>query len=159
MALRHYTDRNMFFRREKVRVLSFNEYLDGLKNFGFTVKPDGTLHATVSRKGCAAVLEDVPGSHPKVEKIGVLIGNEIGLLVNGGYQQFLRTESGRQEPALAPHLKALHDFEEDLKEGLGITSLYNQSLGTRSDLHMYDRVAGRDRGEPVHAWEKKVEPV
>lgn len=154
MALRHYTDRNMFFRREKARVLSFNEYLDGLKSAGFTVKQEGTSRATVSRHGCMAVLEDVSGSHPKVTKVGVIVGSEIGTLVNGGYQQFLRTESGRQEPALAPHLKALHDFEEDLKEGLGITSLYNQSLGTRSDRHMYDRVAGRDRGVAVRAWEK-----
>ena len=33
----------------------------------------------------------------------------------------------------------------DLREALG-ASLYNQSLGTTSEAHMYDRVADRDRG-------------
>ena len=48
---------------------------------------------------------------------------------------FWRSPSGRTAPALATHLKALHAFEEDLKEGLGLPSLYNESLGTTSDLH------------------------
>ncbi|HUS08757.1 MAG TPA: hypothetical protein VMZ52_20810 [Bryobacteraceae bacterium] len=144
----------MFFRTKKLRVPAFDKYLEGLKDFGFQVKAEGSGHATVARKGCAAIVEDVPGRHPQVNKLGVLIGDEIGLLVNRGYQQFLRTESGRELPALATHLKALHAFEEDLKEGLGISSLYNESIGTTSDLHMYDRVRGRDAGVPARAWEK-----
>ena len=47
------------------------------------------------------------------------MGGEIGSLVDGGYQKFFRTPSGKTKPALASELKALHDFEEDLKEGLG----------------------------------------
>ena len=108
-----------------------------------------------SRYGCAAVLEDRGGPHPHVNKAGILIGNEIGFLVMGGYQSFLRTASGRTEPALAEQLHALHDFEEDLKEALGLTSLYNESLGTTADQHMYDRVVNRDRGVPVRPWERK----
>ena len=61
-------------------------------------------------------------------------------------------------PALAPQLQALHRFEEDLKEGLGLISLYNEGLGTTSDLHLYDRVRGRDAG--VHRpWERKPLPA
>ncbi len=81
------------------------------------------------------------------------MGSEIGMLVDGGYQKFFRTASGKQKPALAEELKALHDFEEDLKEALGEESLYNESLGTVSTFYLYDRVKDRDRGVPKRAWE------
>jgi leucyl-tRNA synthetase len=48
-----------------------------------------------------------------------------------------------QEPSPA-QLKALHAFEEDLTEALGLESLYNTSLGTTNDFHVYDRLAGRE---------------
>jgi hypothetical protein len=51
-------------------------------------------------------------------------------------------------------LKALHEFEEDLKEGLGLESLYNESLGTVSTYYLYDRVKDRDRGVPKRVWEQ-----
>jgi hypothetical protein len=104
------------------------------------------------------MLQDRDGGRPYVNKAGILIGNEIGWLVNGGYQQFIRTPSGKTEPALAEHLHALHDFEEDLKEALGLVSLYNEALGTTSDQHLYDRVLNRDRGVPVRPWERKRQP-
>ena len=50
-------------------------------------------------------------------------------------------------------LQALHAFEADLKEKLGLTSLYNEGLGTVSTLYQYDRVKDRDRGVPKRIWE------
>ncbi len=135
----------MFFRREKPRVATFEDRLSRLREFGFSVQ-SGSGGTTVSKHGCAAVLSDRGAETPAIGKAGVLIGGEIGHLVNGGYQQFFQTASGRKVAALAPQLRALHDFQEDLKEGLGIESLYNTSLGTISDRHMYDRVENRDRG-------------
>ena len=38
---------------------------------------------------------------------------------------------------------------------LGLPSLYNLSLGTTSDEHLYDRVEDRDEGPREHTWEKK----
>ena len=134
----------MFFRREKPRTLSFSDRTDRLKEFGFTVGSEGSGAVRVSKHGSAAILEDRGADQPAVGKAGVVIGNEIGWLVNGGYQQFFITPSGKKLPALAQQLRALHDFQEDLKEGLGSISLYNQSLGTTSDRHLYDRVVGRD---------------
>jgi hypothetical protein len=84
---------------------------------------------------------------------GMLIGDEIGALVDGGYQKFFRTPSGKNKPALADELKALHNFEEDLREGLGEESLYNESLGTVSTFYLYDRVKDRDAGVPRRVWE------
>jgi hypothetical protein len=147
----------MFFRREKTHQPAFTERLDNLKTFGFDANPTGSGQARVSRDGIGALIDDRLGQRPHVNKAGLLIGDEIGLLVNAGYQLFWRTPSGRRAPALAAQLKSLHNFEEDLKEGLGLPSLYNESLGTTSDLHLYDRVEHRDEGSARRPWEVKTE--
>jgi hypothetical protein len=146
----------MFFRREKPHQWTFDERLENVRKAGFTVETETPGRARVSRDGCAAVIEDRPADRPHVNQAGVLIGNEIGLLVNGGYQMFLRAPSGRIAPARAVQLKALHEFEEDLKEALGLVSLYNESLGTTSDQHLYDRILNRDRGVPKRPWDDKL---
>jgi hypothetical protein len=147
---------DMFFRREKPHELTFAERIDSLKKLGFTTTALDSRRARASRHGIAAIIEDQADQRPRVNRAGLLIGDEIGLLVNAGYQMFWRTPAGRQAPAQAGQLKALHSFEEDLKEGLGLTSLYNQSLGTTSDLHLYDRVERRDEGDPPKPWEVKT---
>lgn len=146
----------MFFRREKPHQWTFQERLDNVRKFGFTVDSEGAGKTRVSRHGCAAVVEDTAGDRPHVNKAGVLLGSEIAMLVNGGFQMFLRTPSGRVAPALAAQLKALHAFEEDLKEALGLVSLYNESLGTTSDQHLYDRVLDRDHDRPKRPWDEKA---
>jgi hypothetical protein len=146
----------MFFRRVTPREPGFKERLDSLKNLGFTVNFLNAAHARVSRDGIGAIIEDRAGQRPHVNRAGFVIGDEIGLLVNAGYQMFWRTPSGRQAPAQASQLKSLHNFEEDLKEGLGLPSLYNQSLGTTSDLHLYDRVEHRDEGDAHKPWQHKI---
>jgi hypothetical protein len=86
---------------------------------------------------------------------GYLIGSEISKLVNRGYQQFLKTAK-TEVPATADHLKALQQFTEELKEGLGLPSLYNESLGTVSESYQYDRVVDRDKpaaDKPKRPWE------
>jgi hypothetical protein len=86
---------------------------------------------------------------------GYVIGTEISKLVNKGYQQFLKTAKN-EVPATADHLKALQQFSEELKEGLGLPSLYNESLGTVSEAYQYDRVKDRDKPtteKPKRPWE------
>ncbi len=144
----------MFFRRETPHKSTVNERLANLQTYKFDVKPEGSGKARVMRGGCAAMVEDAGNGNVTIGKAGVLIGDEIGVLVSRGYQMFLRTPSGREIPALAKHLHRLHDFDEDLREGLGLTSLYNLSLGTTSTDHLYDRVEERDVGPHHHAWDK-----
>ena len=87
---------------------------------------------------------------------GYLVGSEISRLVNRGYQQFLCT-SKAELPATADELKALHGFIEEFKEGLGLPSLYNESLGTTSTDYIYDRLTDRDlpaSKRPKRPWEK-----
>ncbi len=143
----------MFFRNQKPKQPSFDELIANLKEFGFTAKSEGSS-CRVTRDGCGAVVEDLGGGQVRIGKAGVLLGSEIAHLVHGGFQMFLRAPSGKEAPALASHLKALHSFDEDLREGLGLTSLYNLSLGTVCDDHLYDRVTARDEGPHHQPWEK-----
>jgi hypothetical protein len=149
----------MFFRRATPHEFDFEERIRDLKTAGFEVQSEGPGRARVTRGGLGAIVEDATGKGKdvgdvKIGKAGVLLGNEIGVLTSRGYQMFLRTPSGHEIPALAPHLKKLHAFDEDLRESLGLTSMYNVSLGTTTEAHMYDRVEDRDAGEHPRPWEK-----
>ena len=135
----------MFFRRERPKTPTFDERIEQLRQAGFSTAPSGA-GVRVSRKGLAMDLRNENGQPVATGRAGIMMGDEIGALTDEGYQKFFKTPSGKKKPALANELKALHDFEEDLKEGLGLESLYNESLGTVSTYYVYDRVKGRDQG-------------
>lgn len=143
----------MFFRRERPKNPTFADRMENLRRAGFTVSSRPGSATRVTRDGYAVDLKESGATVDIADRAGVLMGDEIGVLVDGGYQKFFRTPSGKKRPALAEDLKALHDFEEDVKEGLGQESLYNESLGTVSTYYLYDRVANRDQGVPKRAWE------
>ncbi len=126
-----------------------------LKSAGFVTEalPDG--REKIAKNGVAAIVGDEAKNQPRMERAGILVGSEIATLLNGGYQMFLETPSGRRIPATADQLKALHEFEEDVRAALGMVDLYNTSLGTTSPKHMYDRVFKRDLGRQPKPWEKK----
>jgi hypothetical protein len=144
----------MFFRRERPKELTFEERLERLRQAGFTVDVEpGTHVLRMSRDGCAVKLDLQDGAPRVIEPAGLLVRGEIGELTDAGFQKFFLTPTGHRQPALAVELKALHDFQEDLREALGQTSLYNESLGTVSTFYLYDRVKDRDQGVPKRAWE------
>ncbi len=136
----------MFFRRAKPTVHSFETYTSDLRAKGFSVAAKGAGLAVALRDGCAAVLKD-GGEAISIEKTGVLIGNEIGVLTLGGYQVYFETSHGERRAGTAEQLKSLHAFDEDLRQVLGLTSLYNEGLGTTNGRHLYDRVRNRDNGK------------
>jgi hypothetical protein len=143
----------MFFRREHPKIPAFAERLETLRHAGFAIAPMAGGVVRASRGRCAVDLKDDNGTAAIAGRAGMAQGSEIGALVDGGFQKFFETPSGAKKPALADDLKALHDFEEDLKEGLGQESYYNESLGTVSTFYLYDRVEDRDRGVPKRIWE------
>jgi hypothetical protein len=145
----------MFFRNQKPHEWTFEERLGNLKQLDFELQRQGA-GALVTRDGCGAIVQDLGSGKVQVGKAGLLVGGEIANLVSRGYQMFLRTPSGKELPALADQLKKLHAFDEDLREGLGLTSLYNLSLGTTSDDHLYDRVEDRDEPHKPRPWEIKA---
>jgi hypothetical protein len=144
----------MFFRRERTKKLTFEDHMSAARAAGFKTESVGGGKTRIERNGVAAVFEAGSDNVPRVvERAGVVIGKEIGTLTDGGFQKFFTTPSGKRKPALAEELKEIQDFQEDLREALGLESLYNESLGTVSNLYLYDRVEGRDRGLHNRPWD------
>jgi hypothetical protein len=143
----------MFFRRENPKPPTFSDRLQSLPAAGFTATPREGGVVRAMRGEFGVDLRDEGGQATPAGGSGVVIGDEIGVLMDEGFQKFFLTPSGKKRPALAEQLKGLHDFDEDLKEALGEESLYNQALGTVSTLYLYDRVKDRDRGVPRRVWE------
>ena len=63
-------------------------------------------------------------------------------LEDRGYQKFWYHQ-GKRFPARLKELKALHQFEQEVRHILGLKSLYHESLGSTSARTVYDRVEGR----------------
>lgn len=146
----------MFFRHARPKVLSFEDHLAKARAAGFNVA-SASNGTRIGRNGIACIVRPGAGDVPTiVERAGVVIGTEIGTLVDAGYQKFFRTPSGKSKPALAEELEAVHNFQEDLREALGLETLYNEALGTVSNKYLYDRVEGRDRGPAPKPWQTTV---
>jgi len=131
----------------KTEQRTFDEALSWLREHGFDVlEAPGTSGRVFLKKYnvSAAIQKDGADGVKIFAYPGYLVGTEISKLVNKGYQQFLKT-SKTEVPATADHLKALHSFSEELKEALGLPSLYNESLGTVSESYQYDRIVDRDK--------------
>lgn len=145
-------------KKEKIR--TYEEVVAWLREHGFEIlEPSGTTNRIFLKKlNCSAALEKSADGGVRVfARPGYLISGEISRLVDKGYQKFLKTTKA-EVPATADHLKALHEFSEELREALGSVSLYNESLGTVSNSYMYDRVQGRDlppSQRPTPAWDAK----
>ena len=144
----------MFFRRPRVKQPTYEDRLEQIRRAGLSVEVlSGSRRVRVSRDGCAAILELPDGAVRVIDPAGIIMSGEIGALVDGGFQKFFETPGGKRKPALASDLRALHNFQEDLKQALGLESLYNESLGTVSTFYQYDRVKDRDQGVPKRPWE------
>jgi hypothetical protein len=134
------------------KIPTFDDVLATLGTEKFDVSPatEGSNRAAgayrVSKDGCAA--EIAPSSEKDapvrlLTKGGWVLNGEISRLLDRGYQKFFKT-SKMEIPATADHLRAVHHFNEQLKEAAGALILYNEALGTTSDRYMYDRVNGRE---------------
>ena len=140
---------------------TFDQCMEILRERGFEVSTakgigGGTV---VSKYGAAAVLVPAAdaegGSASFAERPGILVRGEIARLLDRGYQKFIKTAQF-ELPASAGQLQAIHQFQEELTQAIGGISLYNQSLGTTSDLYEYDRLQGREQdAEPLgkRPWE------
>jgi hypothetical protein len=146
--------------KAKVLPRKYEDAIDWLRQHGFDLlEAPGTQGRVFLKKNnvSAAIERDPEGGARIFAYPGYLIGGEISKLINKGYQQVLKTTK-TEIGATADHLKALHAFSEELKEALGLPSLYNESLGTVSESYNYDRVKDRDATDrPKRPWEKKKE--
>ena len=148
----------------KSRTLNFEQMLDALRAHSFDVAPwNGVAGGMmVSKGGVGARGAGAGKTNDRWESggarlavtPGVLIKGEIARLLDRGYQKFIKT-SQYELPATADQLHAIHDFTEELNLVTGALGLYNESLGTTSDLYEYDRLKGREAGQPAlpRPWE------
>jgi hypothetical protein len=137
---------------KKPRKPNFDQALKILRAHSFDVTsynnaPGGML---VTKNGAGAVL--IPATDKNAPGVlmispGIMVRGEVARLVDRGYQKFIKS-ANYELPATAAHLQAVHKFSEELKELTGVESLYNEALGTVSDIYLYDRLKGREDLEP-----------
>jgi len=142
----------------KIEQRTYEDAVAWLRDHGFDlIEAPGTAGRVFLKKyNVSAAIQKNGNDSVKIFAYpGYLIGGEISKLVNRGYQQFLKTAK-TEVPATADHLKAMHQFAEELKEALALPSLYNESLGTVSESYQYDRIQDRDEPQverPKRPWE------
>jgi len=146
---------------------NFDQTLELLRAHSFDAARDAGVAGgvLVSKHGVGAVLvpprrADDPEDAPAAYAVGpgILVKGEVGRLLDRGYQKFIKT-SQYELPATANQLQAIHTFSEELTQLIGAVSLYNESLGTTSDVSRYDRLIGREVADaaPVEPWDHAPE--
>lgn len=134
----------MVRKNEAANKPDYTASMERLKNAGFAVTERDENRVLIGKNGCGAMLErSASGETRLITQPGLLLGDRIAHLLDRGFQKFWQDE-GRSVPALAGQLKALHDFSEELNAAIGLTTLYNQALGSVSARYVYDRMEGRE---------------
>jgi hypothetical protein len=143
----------------KSRNPNFDQVLEILRAHAFDVAPYAGVAGgvLVSKHGAGAVLvatKDETAPAAFAESPGALVRGGVARLLDRGYQKFIKTPQ-LELPASASQLQGIHLFSEELKQLTGAISLYNESLGTTSDVYEYDRLKGREPAQPAPArpWE------
>jgi hypothetical protein len=144
---------------QKSRNPNFDQTLEILRAHSFDVAAsagyaDGAL---VSKYGAGAVLVAAQSKAAPAAfavRPGALVRGQVARLLDRGYQKFIKTPQF-ELPATAIQLQAVHQFSEELKLLTGAISLFNESLGTTSDVYRYDRLKGREAAQsaPRQPWE------
>ena len=149
-------------RNPNPRNPNFVQTLETLRTHSFDVAPFAEVAGgvLVTKHGAGAVL--VAQAQTQTQDAatafavapGALVGGRVARLLDRGYQKFIKT-SQFEIPATASQLQAIHLFTEELKQLTGAINLYNESLGTTSDLYVYDRLQGREAAQPapLRPWE------
>lgn len=145
---------------KKTKPISYDQAVAHLRSSQFDVQDAGAVAKTsldrpvlVSKDGCGAIIACGPkNSVALIHKPGFIIDGEIATLLDRGFYKFLKT-SKWEIAATYDRLNATHRFSEELKEIIGAISLYNESLGSINDEHMYDRLRGHNKdGQPAAGW-------
>ena len=134
--------------RKKASKPDFEQMIETLRAHSFDVTPwpEASGSVLVTKHGAGAVLAAAADKAAPVAYAvhpGVLVKGRVARLLDRGHQKFIQTPQF-ELPATASQLHAIHRFSEELKQLTGDIDLYNESLGTTSDLYLYDRLKGRE---------------
>jgi hypothetical protein len=132
----------------KTRKPNFEQILETLRAHAFDVTPSNEIAGgvLVSKHGAGAVLVAAADKAAPVAYAvhpGVLVEGRVARLLDRGHQKFIQTAQ-LELPATASQLHAIHRFSEELKQLTGDIDLFNEALGTTSDVYLYDRLKGRE---------------
>lgn len=125
---------------------TYESALQYFRTHGYDVRevPGVANQVEVRKHNCAAVLaRTADGGVQHIAGPGCLVGGKIATLVDRGFQKFL-VGGELKIAATAERLRQLHDFQEETAFAAGHPDNYNLSLGTVSDVYLYDRVRGRE---------------
>ena len=122
--------------------------IDSLAALGFSVgSTRGVVRA--EKYGCGAEFRVNPDGRYQLTILpAIMFRGQFTRLWDAGYQKFLLRSDGKKLPALASQLTSLRRFNEDLRSVLGLTTHYNEGLGSVCELTAYDRVKGRPGDVP-----------
>lgn len=117
--------------------------IEALPSKGFQVSSTGGV-MRVEKYACGAEFRRMAdGRYQMTILPTLLIHGQFTQLWDAGYQKFFITDEKHKVPALAAQLVNMRRFNEELRSALGITTYYNEALGSTCQVTAYDRVRGR----------------
>lgn len=117
--------------------------VESLGAMGFTVRSSGGV-VRIEKYNCGAELRKEPqGDYQMTIIPSIMMQGQFTHLWDAGYQKFLLTHDGRKFPVRVNQLGDLRRFNEELRTALGVSTYYNEALGSTCHYSVYDRVKGR----------------
>lgn len=111
---------------------------------GFVVAGDPAGRVEIKKSGCVAFLEKQGGKLAYSGPPYLVVRGINCELEDRGYQKFWYAKAeGKRFPIRKEDLQVLHLFDEEVRYILGITTLYNEGLGSTNARTVYDRLTGR----------------
>jgi hypothetical protein len=103
----------------------------------------------VEKYDCGAEFRRVPDGRFQMTILpALLIDGQFTRLWDAGYQKFFITDDERKVPALSRALQQMRKFNEELRSALGVSTYYNEALGSTCQVTTYDRVQGEPGDVP-----------
>jgi hypothetical protein len=123
---------------------TFNQQqVESLSPKGFMVRSSGGV-VRIEKYGCGAELRKASDGRFQMTVIpSIMAQGQFTHLWDAGYQKFLLTHDGTKIPVRVTQLADLRRFNEELRTALGVSTYYNEALGSTCHYSVYDRVKGR----------------
>ena len=126
-----------------VNKLFVQPQVEALSSKGFLVRSSGGV-VRIEKYGCGAELRKEPhGKYQMTIIPSIMVQGQFTRLWDAGYQKFLLTNEGLKVPIRVAQLGELRRFNEELRTALGVSTYYNEALGSTCHYSVYDRVKGR----------------
>jgi len=117
--------------------------IESLSAKGFLVRSSGGV-VRIEKYDCGAELrKEAQGGYRMTIIPSIMVQGQFTHLWDAGYQKFLLSNEGKKFPVRVTQLADLRRFNEELRTALGVSTYYNEALGSTCHYSVYDRVKGR----------------